>query len=205
MPADLRIEALFSEALAILIIPASVGLALVAPDFVLLVFGPKWHASVVPLRILCLYTAINILGTVATPVLQMTGQAGFPARCGIATLMILPPAFFFAGTRWGTVGIAAIWLSVYPLILVPVYARVFKTLGIRLRDYLACLGPTLMGAAVMTLVVTVIRSAAPAAWPLSIRFTVQVLCGAAAFVIAGLFIQRRRLTVLADFVRTIRA
>ncbi|MGZ8829376.1 MAG: lipopolysaccharide biosynthesis protein [Thermoanaerobaculia bacterium] len=196
---------LFTEALAILIVPASVGLALVAPDFVLLVFGSKWAAAVVPLQLLCFYTAIHILATPTTPVLQVTGQASFPARCGMLTLFILPPAFYFAGTRWGTLGIAAIWLSVYPLVLIPVYVRVFRTLHIRVRDYLACVGPTLVSAVVMAILVLTIRTLAPAAWPLGARFGLQVASGAAAFVAAALFIQRRRLGVLADFFRTIRS
>jgi hypothetical protein len=135
----------------------------------------------------------------------VTGQASFPARCGILTLFILPPAFYFAGTRWGTLGIAAIWLSVYPLVLIPVYVRVFRTLHIRVRDYLACVGPTLVSAVVMAVVVLTIRTLAPAAWPPGARFGLQVASGAAAFVAAALFIQRRRLGVLADFLRTIRS
>ncbi len=195
---------LFTEALAILIVPASLGLALVAKDFVLLVFGTKWAAAVVPLQLLCAYTAIHILGTVTTPVLQVTGQASFPARCGVLTLAILPPAFFFSGNRWGTVGIAAIWLSVYPLVLIPVYVRVFRTLSLRMRDYLACLGPTLISAALMAAVVLAIRLFASAAWPLALRFATQVGCGAATFVASALFIQRGRLGALADFLRAIR-
>jgi len=196
---------LFTETLGILIVPASAGLALVAPDFVLLVFGSKWAAAVVPLQLLCFYTAIHILGTVTTPVLQVTGQASFPARCGVVTLAILPPAFFISGSHWGTVGIAAIWLSIYPLFLVPVYLRVFRTLEIRLRDYLECLRPTLVSVALMAIVVLTIRTLMSSAWPLAIRFTAQVASGAAAFVAAALFIQRRRLTALADFLRTIRS
>ncbi len=194
---------LFTEALAILIVPASVGLALVSRDFVLLVFGAKWASAVVPLQLLCFYTAIHTLTTPLAPVLQVTGNASFPARVGILAVMILPVAFYVSGGRWGTVGIAAIWITVFPFILVPVYARVFRTLNIRLRDYLACLGPTLISAGAMAAVVLTIRTIGPSA-PLAIRFSVQVACGAAAFITAAFFIQRRRLGVLADFVRAIR-
>jgi hypothetical protein len=53
-------------------------------------------------------------------------------------------------------------------------------------------------------VVLAVRATAPAAWPLSSRFALQVLSGAAAFSLSALFIQRRRLAVLAEFVRTSR-
>ncbi len=196
---------LFTEALAILIVPMSVGLALVARDFVLLVFGVKWSAAIVPLQLLCCYSSIHLLAVPLAPVLQVKGQASFPMRMAFYALAILPPAFYFSGVRWGTVGVAAIWLAVYPLILLPIYARVFSTLEIGLGEYFARLGPTILSAAVMTVVVMSIRMLAPSAWPLAMRFGLQVACGAAAFVASALFIQRRRLGLLADFLRTIRS
>jgi PST family polysaccharide transporter len=195
---------LFTEALAILIVPAAVGLALVANDFVLLVFGAKWSAAVAPLQLLCLYMAMHILVTPADRLLQATGHASFAARCGFVMVAILPAAFYFSGSRWGTTGIAAMWVVMYPFLLAPMYARVFRTLDIALHDYLAVLGPTLLSTALMTAVVLAIRAGIPPDWPLTVRLAVQVASGAAACITAALFIQRRRLGVLADFLRTIR-
>ena len=62
-----------------------------------------------------------------------------------------------------------------------------------------------MSAALMSIVVLTIRILAPTAWPLTIRFGLQVACGAVAFVASGLFLQRRRLAALADFLRAIRS
>src|SRR5256712_686008 len=195
---------LFTEALAILIVPPSVGLAIVADDFVLLVFGAKWAAAAVPLQLLCFYMAIHIVGTATDRLLQSTGQASFPARCRFVMLVILPTVFYLSGIRWGRVGIAAMWVLVYPLLLIPMFARAFRTVGITVRDYTATVGPTLLSTALMVLVVLVVRAVAPAAWPLPSRFALQVVSGAAAFIVAALFIQRRRLGVLADFRGAIR-
>src|SRR5687767_12063344 len=195
---------LFTETLALMIVPATIGLALVAPDFVLLVFGAKWSAIVMPLRLLCIYTAIHIIATPTTPVLQVTGQPGFPARCGVATLFILPPAFYFAGERLGTVGIAAIWLTVYPLILIPVFVRVFRTLELRLRDYAACLAPTLAATALMAGAVLAVRTLSPQS-SVAERFAMQVAFGAITFAAITFVIQKRRLSVLAEFVRSLRS
>jgi O-antigen/teichoic acid export membrane protein len=196
---------LFTETLALMIIPASVGLALVAPDFVLLVFGEKWGAVVIPLQLLCIYTAIHIVATPTTPVLQVTGQPGFPARCGVATLFILPPAFYFLGDRLGTVGIAAVWLTIYPLVLIPVFVRVFRTLEMRFRDYVACIAPTIAGTALMAAVVLGVRMVVPAGSPVAVRFAMQVAFGAFAFGAATFVIQKRRLSVLAEFIRSLRS
>src|SRR5438093_2651240 len=192
---------LFTEVLAILIVPAAVGLALVANDFVLLVFGAKWAAAVAPLQLLCLYMAMHILVTPADRLLQATGRANFAARCGFLLLAVLPVAFYFGGRQWGTSGIAAMWVIVYPFLLIPLYARAFRILGIGVSEYLTAIGPTVLSTAVMALVVFAVRTVS---LPLALRFTFEVACGAAAFVMVGLLIQRRRLSVLADFVRTIR-
>jgi O-antigen/teichoic acid export membrane protein len=195
---------LFTEALAVLMIPASVGLAVVARDFVLLLFGAKWAAAVLPLRLLAIYIAIHILGTPTDRLLQSTGQAAFPARCRFVMLVILPAAFYLAGRRWGTSGIAAMWVTVYPILLLPMYARVFRSIGIRVRDYLATLAPTLVSTALMVVAVLLMRRAMLPIGPLSVCFAMEVFAGAGVFLLSAFWIQRRRLGILAEFMRTIR-
>jgi O-antigen/teichoic acid export membrane protein len=200
-----RYVLLFTEGFANLIIPAAVGLALVAPDFVILAFGAKWSAAILPLRLLCCHLPIHLLAVVLFSALHAKGDAKYPMRVSLAALVVLPPAFYLSGTRWGTAGIATVWLVIYPLILLPLYSRALRTLGIRVTEYLAHLRPTLESTAVMTVVVLTTRALVPASWPLGAVFTIQVILGAAAYVAAGLVVQRRRLQVLAEFYRAVRA
>lgn len=196
---------LFTEALGILIIPATAGLAVVAHDFVLLVFGAKWEAAALPLQLLALYMAIHILGTPCDRLLQSTGQPGFPARCRLVMLVLLPLTFYLSGLRWGTAGIAAAWLVVYPLLLAPIFSRAFRTIGLSVRQYAVTLTPTAASAAAMVIVVVTLRALVPARWPLSVRFSLEVAGGGVAFVALALLIQRRRLATLLEFVRAVRA
>jgi len=193
---------LFTEVLGILIIPTAVGLALVARDFVFLVFGAKWAAAVVPLQLLSIFIAIHVVGTPTDRLLQSIGQARFPARLRLVMLVVLPTAFYLSGSRWGTAGIAAMWILVYPLLLVPMFARAFRSVGISVRGYAATLAPTLLSTGLMVLVVFGIRMLPQS--PLAARFALEVACGAITFVGSAMLIQRRRLGMLADFVRTIR-
>lgn len=195
---------LFTEALGILIVPAGIGLALVARDFVLLVFGAKWAAAVVPVQILCLYTVVHILTTPLASVLQVRGQASFPMRMGLLALAVLPPAFCAAGWLWGTRGVAGVWLVIYPLILLPIYRRVLRVLDMSVRDYFSCLTATLSSAAIMIVVVFLMRDFAAPGWSLISRFAAEVISGAAAFIGSALVLHRRRLGALAEFVRAIR-
>jgi O-antigen/teichoic acid export membrane protein len=194
---------LFTEGFAILIFPAAVGLALVARDFVLLAFGTKWSAAILPLQLLCWHAPIHMLAALLAPVLQVKRDTLYPMRWALLALVVLPPAFYVAGTRWGTVGIAAVWVSIYPLILIPSYLRAFSLLGISVRDYLASLRPTLASVAVMAAVVLATRALVPANWPLALRFGMQVALGGAAYLVAARVFHR--LGVLAEFLRAARA
>ncbi len=195
---------LFTEVLTFLIVPATLGLGLIARDFILIVFGSKWASAVVPLQLLCGFMAIHIIAAPTDRLLQATGDARFPARCRFIMLLVLPTAFYLSGTHWGTIGIAAMWIVVYPALLMPMFARVFRKLGVTIRDYISVVGPTLVSAVCMALAVLTLRAFAPPVWSLPIRFTFEVICGAAAFAIAAFSIQRRRLGVLIDFARAIR-
>jgi teichuronic acid exporter len=192
---------LLSEVLAMLIVPASAGLALVAQDFVLLALGNKWSATIVPLQFLCWHASINALGTLLAPILQVTGQPMFPVRCGLCALALLPPAFYLLGIHWGTAGIAAAWLLVFPLTLAPEYVRVFRTLGITVPAYFASLWPALRGTAVMSMVVLTLRTLTPGEWPLALRFGLEVACGGATYLTLGFMLHASRLRALVTLLR----
>ena len=194
---------LFTEALGILIIPATAGLAVVARDFVLLVFGAKWAAAVLPLQLLSFYMAIHILGTPTDRLLQSTGQPKFPARCRFVMLVVLPIAFYFSGSHWGTAGIAGAWIAIYPVLLSPMFIRAFRKIGIGIGEYVVTLLPTLISTALMVVFVIAVQRRAGVN-SLGARFALEVSIGAIAFIASALLIQRRRLAVVAGFVRGLR-
>ena len=49
---------------------------------------------------------------------------------------ITMPVAFLIGSKWGTTGIAAAWLAAYPIIIAPVYHRIFQKTGMTAREYL---------------------------------------------------------------------
>ncbi len=55
-------------------VPAFLGLALVAPQFVPAVFGSKWDPAVAPLQVLCVGGALRSLQTFVHPVFMATGR-----------------------------------------------------------------------------------------------------------------------------------
>jgi hypothetical protein len=77
-----------TEGLAFLTLPATCGLALVAPEFVRLILGPEWSAAIVPLQLLSIYASYRSLVTVLPQVLTVKGDTKWTMWLGFdATLL----------------------------------------------------------------------------------------------------------------------
>jgi hypothetical protein len=72
------------------------------------------------------------------------GDARWTMWLGIATALVLP-ACFYLGSRYGPVGIAAMWVLVYPVFTIPLYRRTFMRIEMRAADYLAVLWTPIRG------------------------------------------------------------
>ena len=143
--------------------PCMAGLAVVAPEFVRAVYGPRWGAAVLPMQILCLAAAMN---SVFDPTGALCHSKGRP-DIGLKWNAVMLPAtvvFLMAASRWGVVGIAAAMsgLAVCSVIVVSIAVRL---IGLRLTDYLRALTPALGGSLVMALTLLALRPWLAARWP----------------------------------------
>ncbi|MBK6843381.1 MAG: oligosaccharide flippase family protein [Gemmatimonadetes bacterium] len=151
-----------TEALAFLTLPATFGLALVAPEFVRLILGPEWSAAIVPLQLLSIYASYRSLVTVLPQVLTVKGDTRWTMWLGVWTAIALPIGFLI-GSRVGPGGIAAAWILVYPLFTMPLYRRTFAAIGLTREPYLRVLWPSLRGALAMSAAVLAARVLLPQA------------------------------------------
>jgi O-antigen/teichoic acid export membrane protein len=168
----------------------------VADDFVRVYLGAQWEASILPLRILSGYAAFRAIVTLLPQVLTMRGETRFLMFNAIGRAIGLPVAFVI-GSRWGPAGIAFGWVIVYPLFIVEVYRRALRSLGLSVGQYLAPLWPTLRGTAIMLGVVLLVRTELDASGAPLVRLATQVVSGAAAYLVAGIWPQRERLRRIA--------
>src|SRR5207244_6949214 len=122
-----------TEGIALITFPISVGLALVARDFVLAVLGPKWGPTIAPLRILAAYAAVRSITPLLPQVLHTIRDTKVEMRPMVAAAVVMPTSFYFSGQRWGTVGLAMAWVVMDPLIATILYWRVFSTLDLSSR------------------------------------------------------------------------
>jgi O-antigen/teichoic acid export membrane protein len=194
-----------TEALALLTFPASLGMALVAPDFVLLALGRNWEGAIVPLQLLALSTGFRAVTPLLPQVLYAVGQSRVVMVYGVLCSVVLPTGFYLLATRWGAVGLALVWVFVFPLLVLPAYQRVLEMIDLSTGEYLRALWPAasaslLMGAAVLAVKFAVAERVSQA-----VSFTAQVVAGVVMYSLLCFALHRARLASFARFVRAMRA
>src|SRR5207237_6449083 len=120
----------------LLTFPLALGLALVARDFVLVVLGSRWEGTIGPLRLLAAYAAFRSIVPLLPQALQIIGDARFEMWRMAAAATVMPASFYVCGQRWGTIGLAAAWRFVDPVLGVPVYRRVVSRIAPSPQAYL---------------------------------------------------------------------
>ncbi len=133
-------------------LPMMVGLSIVAPLMVDLVFGAKWQAAAPVMRLLALGGFLQLMMALGPSALQAVGRTDLHMRWAFLSLVLYLPAFAI-GLRWGINGVAAGYL-VATAILAPVqWGFVARVMGVRVRELWEAINPSVVGCAVMTVVV----------------------------------------------------
>lgn len=192
-PAALRRYLLrITEGIALVTFPATWGIALVAPDFVVLVLGEKWRGAIVPLQILAVSTGLRSITPLLAQVLNAVGLAGANMGYGLLCAGVLVPAFYGAAKAWGTAGLAMAWLIVYPLLVLPAAYRALKAIHLSAREYLASLWPAASATIFMCAAVLAARLAS-GQLPRGARLAIEIATGAVSYVLTCLVMHRSRL------------
>ena len=171
-----------TQALAILLFPVTVGVALVAPEFVAVVLGPKWHTAVAPLRILSAYAAFRCLPQVYPLILNVREASNYLMRVTMLTAIVSPGAFYI-GSHYGPAGVAFAWICIHPLTTLPIAVKTFRSLELKVADYLSYVAPAIVSCGAMIVAVLGVSALPiPAAHPI---IPLAVKSGVGAIVYVG--------------------
>jgi len=192
-----------TESLALVTFPATIGLGIVAPEFVHLALGKKWESVIAPLELLALYASIRSIATLPAQVIIVVGGSRFGMWNSVQAVILMPIAFY-VGSHWGTVGIAWGWIVGYPFILAPLYWAVFRRIHMPIAEYWGALRPPLHGCVIMSIMILVLKWSLPAAWPLYFRFGLEVATGAAAYLLVLWTSHRDRARAFVAFAKSVR-
>lgn len=189
-----RYVLVISEALALATFPAVIGLALVAPELVLLVLGEKWRAMIVPLQILALFSTVRALAPLLSQIFAVTGETRYAMYLNVSAAIVHPIAFYIGARFGGAGGIAWAWLAVYPIaVVLPLTRRVFARLELTWSRYLRSVQPAAVSSAVMAAAVFGARALLPDSLSRVVVLGTLVTVGAGAYALALLILFRHRL------------
>jgi O-antigen/teichoic acid export membrane protein len=133
-----------TEGMALVAVPVGLGAALVADPLVEVFFDRRWFGLAMPLRLLALNAIWRCLFLLVGQVQNTIRDMRYSMWQGIVSLLVLPPAFWYC-SRWGGSGIAGAWLTLYPILNIPVLSKIEMTR----RDYFESLKPSSGAAAAM--------------------------------------------------------
>jgi O-antigen/teichoic acid export membrane protein len=109
---------------------AFLGMAVVAPDFVLVVLGQKWAASVRVLQLLSLAGVSTSFMTLNWATLQALGRAGTSLRLRLFSVPLVITAFAI-GLHWGVEGVAGFYAIARAIVVVVSTFVTCRVLGAR--------------------------------------------------------------------------
>ena len=168
---------MLTELLAAVAFPLSIGLALLADLLIPALLGAKWNAAIAPLQLLCLYSTFLSSQLLLSHVLMWTGQFRVNMWCTLLICATMPLVFLVA-VRGGAVGIAWAWAVVFPIVNIPQFFYAFRTVNIRVADWLDALWPAIAGCLAMSAAIFALRWALPATVPLPVKCAALIALGA---------------------------
>ena len=177
-----------NQVVAAINVPAFLGMAVVAPDFVPVVLGHKWHAAVPVLQLLSLAGAADTFHTLNWSTVQATGRAGVMLRLRLITTP-LTVAAFATGLRWGIVGVAGLFALARLIVLILSTVVTCRVLGCPILSAVRASALVAILALAMALVAYAARVAlVDGGLPAGARLPALVVIGATAY--AGLLFWR---------------
>jgi O-antigen/teichoic acid export membrane protein len=155
-------------------------MAVVAPDFVPVVLGSRWHAVVPVLQLLSLAGVAQSYQSLNWSVLQARGQPGLLLSF-MTFSTIVTVGGFVLGLHWGVVGVAASYAIARTIVLVGYTWLSCRVTGLSVSRFVRDHADLAALAMVMTAAVYAARLALTPEVPQSLRLVILTVFGAALY------------------------
>jgi PST family polysaccharide transporter len=204
-PAAMKRYFLFvSEAMALLLVPATAGLIAIAGELVPFAFGSKWAEAILPLQLLAVAVLFRSMVSLIPQVLNVMGEERFGVWMTLANVVVLPPAFY-VGSSWGVTGIAAAWLTAYPVLTVPWFRKIGAKLSMSLWVYIRATAPPIVASLIMVAGVFAVQNLLGSGIVAAVRLAIEVATGAGLYAAALVTLYPDRVRDYRNLYRRIRA
>lgn len=123
--------------------PLMVGLLVVAPQFVMVIYGPQWEKSIFLIQILVLVGLIQSISTLNGSIYLSQGRTDLQFRVGILFAAIMTISFVI-GLRWNVEGVAIAYAVAAFSLTYPGLAIPFRLINLRVSHLFKQLSFTLL-------------------------------------------------------------
>jgi len=134
--------------LSLVCFPIFLGLIIVAPIFINVVFGEKWMGSVLPLQILCVGGAMRMHLRVTGTLLNAVGKVASEVKKRGITLGFLTIGCWF-GSNWGIPGVATVVVIATVALSLSMMSYVCKSVGMTWKELVEPHVPAIQGSMIM--------------------------------------------------------
>jgi PST family polysaccharide transporter len=194
-----------SEVLVFVVLPASIGMTLIAPDFVRFVLGEHWVAAIIPLQLLSAHVTVRCVNGLFSQALLAMGDTRRSMQIGLVQVAVMPALFVVGAKLGGAPGVAVAWLIGHPIITFTMLVRyVARRVEMSLRMLADALWPAAACTLVMAAVVTIVRVLLLSGADTGVRLAGGVAAGAATYPLVMLAFFRPRVQRIAGALRQLR-
>jgi len=195
-----RAYARATRAISVVILPGYIGLALVAQEAIVVIFGDKWAESGRVAAVLFLIGPVLTVQLFSGAVLNGVGHPEVTFRIRLVTTIVNVVGFFVAVAFFrDIVAVAAAFVVRGYLVMPLIFWWVRKYAHIGVREQLSQLRSTVLATAVMVVALVAVKFALLPRVPAAVLLLAEVLTGVVAFFAALLVIDRalvREVTVV---------
>lgn len=120
---------------ALLSVPATIGLVVVAEPLVLILLGEKWRPIVGPLQILALGGIVRAFSTTCGEVFQAAGHPQYRLYSEISQLLLIIPSLIAASYYAGINGAAVAVVLVHAVVGIATMMGAMRVVGVGAREF----------------------------------------------------------------------
>ncbi len=177
--------------LSIIAIPAAFGIALIAWDFVKVVYGDKWLPAVAALQVLCFYGLNRSLLAMTEQLYLAAGKPEIRTKLNLLQFVLMAMLMYPLTIRYGIVGTSIAAVLPSALIVFLTFREAGKIIGESFTFIARTFVPGLTGSMIMVLAINAWQYASASFSPV-LRLAVSVVLGTSVYV-AYLWWARREL------------
>lgn len=121
------------HSISIITFPALVGLLILAPEFIDVLFSEKWEGVIIPMQIMCVVGMLKSVGTTVGAIYYAKGRPGLELKLDIVSVLTLVPLLLL-GVKNGIIGVSICVLVHSLMIRIMYFGFLAKMIDIRLID-----------------------------------------------------------------------